>query len=808
MALSPGFSYDSTIDEHYIVEISNSASGYIRLATKEFGDTSSTGYHGYIINKPSIRESIDLSESKSSISNVTLTCQNNTINNISGDPKLSEEIYGGSAYYINRDVTIKSRLNDLFSDSGYNMGALDDNLTASSGDTSFQVADTSIPAIFSAGVVIKINNEQMLITSVSYTPSISVTINVQRGYNGTTIAAHTAADVYVQGADLLIYTGRLKSVAMNNDETVTLTITAKTPIDFLKIPKFTSKSGNFFPVLYGNGTAVTSTDASPTFVQYNSNRLFPVLVDTLNNEKYNCLAHQAITGDGRLHYPVKDLFNATTDRPIFTQLEDTQNNSSTNVYEGATDTNKNVLQTSLDLERSYKYRPVQRITVVSPSVGTPTNTENFYDNNDGTSSTWAVQLPQGNTTTTFEYDVEDIVKEEHTIQECKLYVKWGITNYSETPGASLLGRLEVTATYGGASSTRVVNTESGNRTAAFESPIDLLSTTTFPNANGQIPDKIEIKFVVQGALDPGDQGETAGSLTMDVYDFYLEIKTKITDDDELANSNAVRAVKQLYTGTDGFDQSWNAGNIVTNIAQMHRDLIYRFAGITAEPENYSTLNSARSSWEVFYYLNESENLLSILDQCQKEGGFIFRFKANDGSPQYIYIKNTETTDHTLTKDDIKGTKVSITEFDGLTTKRIVKYDRNPINDELLFEDTFTDTTNNPRTNYNVQSDENVITEELEMLVGGIGPANGNMGGGNKNDGYANYYNAIQGVPKILIETDIVNPSFYIIEVGDIVAMNHSNQIAAPFGESFNGKQFFVTSVTRTIGNMKIKMREI
>ena len=720
MALSPGFSYDSTIDEHYIVEISNSASGYIRLATKEFGDTSSTGYHGYIINKPSIRESIDLSESKSSISNVTLTCQNNTINNISGDPKLSEEIYGGSAYYINRDVTIKSRLDST--------------------------------------------------------------------------------------NDLLIYTGRLKSATMNNDETVTLTITAKTPIDFLKIPKFTSKSGNFFPVLYGNGTAVSSTDANPTFVQYNSNRLFPVLVDTLNNEKYNCLAHQAITGDGRLHYPVKDLFNATTDRPIFTPLENIQNNS-INVYEGATDANKNVLQTSLDLERSYKYRPVQKITPVLPSVGLPTNTANFYDNDDGTSSTWAVTLPQGNTTTTFEYDIEDIVKEEHTIQECNLYIKWGITNYNETPGLTLLGRLKVTATYGGSGSTKTINTVSANRTAAFESPINLLSTSDFSNANGQIPDKIEIKFEVQGAV-PSGESESPGSLTMNVFDFYLDIKTKITDDEELANSNAVRAVKQLYTGTDGFDQSWNAGNIVSNIAQMHRDLIYRFAGITAEPENYSTLNSARSSWEVFYYLNESENLLSILDQCQKEGGFIFRFKANDGSPQYIYIKNTESTDHTLTKDDIKGTKVSITEFDGLTTKRIIKYDRNPINDEVLFEDTFTDTTNNPRTNYNVQSDENVITEELEMLVGGIGSANGNMGGGNKNDGYANYYNAIQGIPKILIETDIVNPSFYIIEVGDIVAMNHSNQIAAPFGESFNGKQFFVTAVTRTIGNMKIKMREI
>ena len=157
----------------------------------------------------------------------------------------------------------------------------------------------------------------------------------------------------------------------------------------------------------------------------------------------------------------------------------------------------------------------------------------------------------------------------------------------------------------------------------------------------------------------------------------------------------------------------------------------------------------------------------------------------------------------------------LSEFDTLITQRNIKHTRNPINDELLFEVECTDTTNSPRTNFNVQSSENVVTEELEILNGNIVNesegktiGNTNMGAGDRNDGYANYYNSIQGVPKIIIESDVVNPSFYTMEVGDIVAMSHTNQIAAPFGESFNGKKFFLTSIIRSIGTMKIQMREI
>ena len=812
----------STVKEEWIFELRNNTytdgsvnTQYVRLATSLVG-SGATQYHSLITSIPSIRENINLVQSSSKVGNISVTCVNGQLSNHS-NATLAEEIYGGTRKYINRDVVVQSRVG---------------------------------------------------------------------GYTNT------------------IYTGRLKSVTLQNQDVVTIEISARTPIDFLKIPEYTSLAGNFFPILYGEGTPIDSKVGTPgtgssntQFIQYSPAKCFPVMVDTLNNGKYNCLAHKAVT-DGKLHYPLKDSFSSTG-FPLFVPLDDVQD-SSTNDYEGTVDSNKNILFTALDLHRAYLLRPVQDITPTH-TKGLPTNTGNFYDNDDSTFSSWAVTLDQvsnSTTTETFKYEINDIEKDEHEIQECKLYIKWGITNYSETSGLTLNANLKVSPTYGGSSNTVVINTESNNRTAAYESAIDLLSTGTFTNANGQIPDSLDIIFEAFGSA-PADESDSPGSLTFNVYDFYLEITTKITDTDNLANSSAVTGIKKLYTGADGLHKSWSSG-AVTNVAEMHRDLMYRFAGITTSsvfqsngttanllaealdssetgvdvddgsvfsvndsiridneemlitsissntltvtrgqngtsaaahsdnasitrvPENFTTLNTARSGWTVFYYLHKQKDLLKVLEQTQKEGGFIFRFKASDGNPQYIYLVDSPSTDHTISKSDIINTNISLSTFDSLITKRVLKHQRNPINNELLFEVECTDTTNNPRTDYNVQSDENVSSEELEILNGNIVNTqegktitSTNMGSGNKNDGYANYYNAIEGNPKLLIDTEIINPGssggssyFYLMEVGDICAFDHTNMIVEPFGESFNGKKFIVTSLTRSPGSLKVSLREI
>ncbi len=742
----------STIREEWIFELQNNTytdgsvnTQYIRLATALVG-SGATQYHSLITSLPSIRESIDLKESSSKVGNISINCVNGQLSNHS-NATLAEEIYGGTRKYINRDVVVKSR---------------------------------------------------------------------------------------VGGEENTIYTGRLKSVKLQNQDVVSIEIAARTPIDFLKIPEYTSLAGNFFPTFYGEGTPITSTVSSPQFIQYSPAKCFPVTVDTLNNGRYNCLAHKAVT-DGRLHYPLKDSFSSAG-FPLFVPLDDIQN-TSTSDYEGIVDSNKNVLFTALDLHRSYKFRPIQDInaTATKTILGdppttdpSPNNEENFYDNDDTTFGTWKVTMdvlsapPSSsvNDTENLTYRINDIEKEEHEIQECKLYIKWGVSDYNETSSTTLNAILKVKSTYGGLSNTILINTENSNRTPAYESAIDLLSTGTFSNANGQIPDSLDIIFEAFGSVQQDDT-ESPGTLQFNVYDFYLEITTKVTDTDNLANSNTVTGIKKLYTGADGLHKSWSSG-AVTNIAEMHRDLIYRFAGITTEPENYSALNTARANWTVFYYLHKQKELLKVLEQTQKEGGFIFRFKANDGSPQYIYLVDSPATDHTISKSDIINTNISLTAFDNLITKRVIKHQRNPINDEFLFEVECTDTTNNPRTDYNVQSDENIATEELEILNGNIVNTqegktitSTNMGSGNKNDGYANYYNAIEGNPKLLIDTEIINPGssggssyFYLMEVGDICAFDHTDMIVEPFGESFNGKKFIVTGLTRSPGSLKVSLREI
>ena len=827
LAASSGYksALDGSLDEHWIVEIANSAGSYVRLATKDFGSGTSQ-YHGYIVNKPTIRESIDLVDSKSTTSNITISCLNKTISNISGaTPKLSEEIYGGSRHYINRDVTVKSRL------------------------------DSS--------------------------------------------------------QDLTIYTGRLKSVTLKNNDIVDIVIATKTPIDFLKVPELTSKAGKFFPLAYGLGVPADSTVSVPGYTD--TARCFPLEVDSLNNNKYNCLAYEPITvgsfsdtganndgtagsmtddptdilvntvnstgtlrfaqgdvikinneqmliisvprfasineffdvqrgynsttiaahssnqdihraalssgiTDGKLHFPITDMFDSNG-FPLFVPLDNNNapQNNSTNIYEGVEDDDKPVLQTALNLKRAYLIRP-QTVTFLSNNL-TVANSGNAYDTNNSSFAQFSFTATT-DTSTVARFILDDLPREVHSIKECKLHFKTQVTAFDEPTGSgeTLIWKYQVTPTFGGDNS--VSNTGS-NITAvqgsAVTSTINFLDST-FSNANAQVPESITLNFFADSDGNIANGSGDSHGLTYKVYDIYLEITAEIDpessdkDIQTLLDSNVVQGVDKLYTGADGLDQNWAAGTTVTNIVQMHRDLIHRYAGITATPENYSDLNTARSSWTIFYYLNEQEKLTDLLEQCQKEGGFVFRFKANDGSPQYIFIGNSESVDHTISKNDIKATKVSITPFDDLITKRIVKYQRNSINDELLFEKTCTDTTNNPRTIYNVQSDENISTDELTILNGGIGDTNM---GGNRNNGFANYYNALHGIPKLIIDTEIVNPGssggsnyFYLMEVGDIVAFNHSNQIAAPFGASYDGKKFIVTSLIRSIGTLKLILREI
>ncbi len=243
---------------------------------------------------------------------------------------------------------------------------------------------------------------------------------------------------------------------------------------------------------------------------------------------------------------------------------------------------------------------------------------------------------------------------------------------------------------------------------------------------------------------------------------------------------------------------------ITKIHQAHLDLLYRFTNYAEQSiEGWSALNTARSSWTLRYWTKDTDNLLSILEQLQYEGGFIFRWRA-DGTGHYIHIPNSPTTNFTLTKDDMQNIQVSHTSFENVVTKTKMFYEKHPAESRYLSTQTCERASGTtPRSKWNIQSKENIKEINLDMLVAGVGSTALN---GNKNDGFSDYYDAIYGDIKTKISAVIVNPRFYGIEPGDFLAF--SDMVVDPFGESWSGKQFIVTSMNRRQGMINFTAKEV
>jgi hypothetical protein len=156
----------------------------------------------------------------------------------------------------------------------------------------------------------------------------------------------------------------------------------------------------------------------------------------------------------------------------------------------------------------------------------------------------------------------------------------------------------------------------------------------------------------------------------------------------------------------------------------------------------------------------------------------------------------------------------MTPIDKLITKRIIKYQRNPINNKHILEQTSEDTTNSIRTNYNIQTNENIETNTLDILVGGIGATD--TGTGNRNDGFANYYREINGVPKFITNIEIINSEtsnasnyFYGMEVGDFCTFESSVINNLPVFSGFSiTTVFIIIGIIRSPGSLKVTLREI
>tara|TARA_R100000353_G_scaffold174278_1_gene141907 strand:+ start:1017 stop:3365 length:2349 start_codon:yes stop_codon:yes gene_type:complete len=771
-ALAQGFA------ESWLVQISNTGgsgtAAYIRLGTEEVGAGTDAVYHPFILNNMSIRESIDLEKGTAKTGNISIVCHNGQLANHS-DAKLSEEILNqGTRYYLNHTVTVQSKVGSI-----------------SSGDY------------------------------------------------------------------LTVFTGRLKDVKLNSNHQVTLTIASATPIDFIKIPQFQSDSGNYYPIVYGDyKKTVASTDASPALVDEDSDvKVFPVEVDTLNGGRYNCLIHRSFSNEF-LHYPVKDAFRNSDSYPIFAPIEQldgsnnkTNNLTSINTYESETaDTNRNVIQSQLNLLREYKYRPKIDSTsevIDSDNVhadpfeleglnpqanATDTSTSSFFQINHRVTSAATNSDKDANDFFRIKFSP---TKEDHKVTAYSVFISYDVASYNNGfGGSSSQDAYEVSVQcrglFDGDDTVETETDDSKDANGSFSHTFDFLSD--FSKSDGNAPASFEISLLFNSV---NMHNAETSSMTVKIKDIQIIAKAEIVDEgssdsesNPLEHQSAVTSIKKLYFGGDGFEKHFGSG-VVTNVIDMHRDILSRFTGrggSSETPEGYSDMASARSGWKVEYWNTKPIEVKKLLEKIQFEGGFVFRFRTSDDKPQYIHIPNSNpTVDHKIGLEDISSFDLSVSPIDKLVTKRIIKYQKSPITDKQIYEQTAEDTTNSIRSNYNIQSNENIVTNTLDILIddGDLDKSTSaiNTGSGNRNDSFANYYRTINGVPKFTANVEIINSQssnsgdsskyFYGMEVGDFCQFESTVINNMPV---FNGLTtstiFIVISIARSPGSLKVTLREI
>ena len=191
--------------------------------------------------------------------------------------------------------------------------------------------------------------------------------------------------------------------------------------------------------------------------------------------------------------------------------------------------------------------------------------------------------------------------------------------------------------------------------------------------------------------------------------------TETTKTGKLVASKFIDDIEYVYSGGDGLpDNGWNSSAAITTIIAAHRDLLHRNTSYlkTNTPTNWSAINSAKD-WAIRYWLNEPKDLKDVLEELQFNGGFIFRFNGQNLG-EYIFIPDSITTDHTLNTDDLADINLSLTSMNDIKTSIDIEYEKHPARNGYISNVESSNST--AITNLNIGTNENTKKVRLNALV--------------------------------------------------------------------------------------------
>ncbi len=603
---------------------------------------------------------------------------------------------------------------------------------------------------------------------------------------------------------LQIYNGRLVDLTHNND-TISLMINERSPWDYIEIPQTKASDTNkYFPVSYGNFTANSTTQ------DYRANMtMFPIPVNEIRGDEVLALTGiHSISSTAYPHY-----YDRNLDRFLPVYVDDFSN------FDTANESYKNgyAVRAYHKMPKKFKMKPVENV-----STDTWTNGDNAFDTPlaDDTSSYSQIILSQTNAGTTTKHHKAKWLRPDHKVDSATMTIvySWTITRASIVDGTQRCHfRNETWSFNDDYDNTDNSSKETTNGTTSVSTQSDTSAemVSSFNSANGWSDiTQIEVRNVVSG-LNPG-----TCTFTPRIYDVKCNVSTEIDFTDKDQGFQTLKSIEYLYCGGDGLTKSYNGGSgTATCGLEAHRDLLVRFTGYDDTDGNIYNWSSNldiedvridSAAWNIRAWVLEPTSLKSILDKIQYEFGFIFKFRA-DGVGSYWYIKNSYSSGDvatTLNAHDIDKLQISTTPFSELITKMEIGYEKHPAQSSYMSSVTAEDSTNSTRSNLNIGAKENIKQVNLDYNVNK--PGNADPGGGDPNDGFADYYMNIYGDIKKIISCDIVNPAKgYALETGDIIQFSNTagDMPIEPFGDNW-ADYYMITKLQRSPGKVKITAREV
>ena len=603
---------------------------------------------------------------------------------------------------------------------------------------------------------------------------------------------------------LQIYNGRLVDMSHDND-TITLMVVERSPWDNIEIPQTKASDTNkYFPVSYGNYTA------NSTSQDYRANMtVFPIPVNEIRGDEVFALT--GIHSISSTAYP--HFYDRNLDRflPVYSDdfsSFDTANESYKNGF---------AVRAYHKMPKKFRMKPVEDV-----STDSWTNGNNVIDSPlaDDTSSFGEIVISRtGSGTTTKTYQAKWL-RPDHKVDNVTMGVSfsWTITRVLGSSGSQSCTFVNNTWSFNdtfNSTNNSTNSTTSGTTSISVTSDSSASMLSAFDSANGW-SDLTKIQCTISNS------GVDAGTCTFTprLYDIRAAVSTEIDFTDKDQGYQTLKSIEYLYCGGDGLDKSYNGGSgTATCGLEAHRDLLVRFTGYDDTDGNIYNWNSnldiedARidsSAWNIRAWVLEPTSLKKILEKIQYEFAFIFKFRA-DGVGSYWYVKDSYSSSDvsaTLRADDIANINISTTPFSELITKMDIGFEKHPAQSSYMSSVTSEDSTNSTRSNLNIGAKENIQQVNLDYNVNKAG--NADVGGGNPNDGFADYYMNIYGDIKKIISCDILNPAKgYSLETGDIIQFSNTagDMPIEPFGDNWND-YYMITDLKRSPGKVSITAREV